>query len=361
MRNLNKRGLIYVTENSSSLEYKAFAKALGTEPLVLRTLTVDDVQSDPNIVFDVDLRSASTMRHLAPLMARRGLGCRIFLVDSETNAVRANTRLLDANYVLPSRTKPDTILRTIEAFFGISPSPTVLRSIDAGVEALDEGFRGLVADKAFDTVGMENASGLIADAIDEAGVNDFMSAVRGHHIGTFQHCMLVTATAAAFARQSGMRRQDVLTITKAGLLHDIGKAAIPLEILDKPGMLDTEEAQTMRQHPVIGYDYLANRSRLSEATLRSVRGHHEYLDGSGYPDGLSGAEIDDITRIITIADVYAALVERRAYKPPKSAQEAMLILNTMADNGKLEAALVREFGRIMTPQLAATPIRQKAG
>lgn len=349
MRDNSRRSLLYVTETPNSLEYKTFARELMTEPTGVRSLTEVHLAHDPNIVFDVDLRSTTTMRHLKPLLQRRGLGCRIFLADIEAGVVTANARQLGADAIMSSRSRPDAIFRAIEAHFSVTAGDTVKHSIDAGVEALDDSFRSLVEDQVFDTNGMTNTSGIIADAIDQAGIQEWMNAVRGHHVGTFQHCMLVTATASAFARKSGMRRSDVVTVTAAGLLHDIGKAAIPLDILDKPGVLSSQETQIMRQHPVAGYDYLVRRSKIAPDTLRSVRSHHEYLDGSGYPDGLSGSQIDDLTRIVTIADVYAALVERRAYKAPKTPLEALTVLTAMAEAGKLERALVREFGRIMVP------------
>ncbi|MNW14286.1 hypothetical protein D3C71_2124650 [compost metagenome] len=77
------------------------------------------------------------------------------------------------------------------------------------------------------------------------------------------------------------------------------------------------------------------------------------MDGSGYPDGLRGNEIDDITRIITISDIYAAMTEQRAYKPPKPPREALAVLLALAQAGKVEMALVREFGRITVEKAAA--------
>jgi HD-GYP domain-containing protein (c-di-GMP phosphodiesterase class II) len=79
-------------------------------------------------------------------------------------------------------------------------------------------------------------------------------------------------------------------------------------------------------------------------TLAVVRSHHEYLDGSGYPDGLRAAEIPDLVRLITICDIYAALMEARPYKHPKSAREAFAILERMGT--KLDGDLVRAFGRV---------------
>jgi HD-GYP domain-containing protein (c-di-GMP phosphodiesterase class II) len=97
----------------------------------------------------------------------------------------------------------------------------------------------------------------------------------------------------------------------------------------------------IKTHPVVGARYLGTHSAIDPAIRRTVRHHHELLDGTGYPDGLQGKEIDDLTRILTICDIYAALVERRAYKEPKSTLSAINILEALATAGKVEIDLVR--------------------
>ncbi|SMQ86246.1 HDIG domain-containing protein [Devosia lucknowensis] len=353
MRDIDDRGLLYITENSNSFEYQAFARALGTQPVGIRDVGGEHLRLDPNVVFDVDLRATSSLRKLKGLLARRGTGCRIFMVDPKARIAVSNAESLGADAILEPRCGAEAIHQAIRQHHGIVHAVDVTRSIDAGISALDGGFRSLVRDAVFDTEGMESASGQIIDAIDSAGVDHWMATVRGYHVGTFQHCMLVTATASSFARRLGMRRGDVIKVTAAALVHDIGKSAVPVEILDKNGPLTPEEAQTMRSHPIIGHDYLARRSRIAADALRSVRSHHEYLDGSGYPDGLRGDEIDDITRLVTISDIYAALVERRAYKAPKRPEDAIAVLEALAGAGKLEPALVRAFARITLHKQAA--------
>lgn len=348
MRSLPRHGLIYITEGNS-FEYMAFAKVLRTEPVGLRQLTPVHLRPDPNLVVDVDLRSSAAVRQLTGLLARRGTGCRVFLVDPTVPSANAAALALGANAILPPRCDPEMIHAALRKFHNFSAEVVVTRSIDTGITALDGGFRTLLRDEIFDTVGMEAACSQIIDAIDGAGVDEWMATVRGYHVGTFQHCMLVTATASSFARKLGMRRSDVVKITAAALVHDIGKSSIPVEILDKNGPLSPDEIKKMQEHPAIGHSYLAKKSRIAADALTSVRSHHEYLDGSGYPDGLRGSEIDDITRIITISDIYAAMIERRAYKPPKSPEEAVAVLESMARAGKLELALVREFGRHWLP------------
>lgn len=240
----------------------------------------------------------------------------------------------------------------MRAHFGIRPTNgvadvAVRQSIDSGVDAMNGSFNALADDLAFSVAGVDAASGQIADAIKDVGVQEWLTTVKGYHVGTYQHCMLVTGIASAFGNGTGMARQDVIKLTIAGMLHDIGKAAIPIEILDKPAALSDEEMTIMRTHTVIGNAYLTKRSDLSADILSSVRSHHELLDGSGYPDGLRAEQIGDLTRILTICDIYAALIERRSYKEPRSPAQAMTVLEDMAGSGKLEASLVREFGRIM--------------
>ena len=95
---------------------------------------------------------------------------------------------------------------------------------------------------------------------------------------------------------------------------------------------------------MIGYDLLKGVSGISPEILDGVRHHHEYLDGSGYPDGLAGSQISDLVRLLTISDIFAALVESRPYRPPMPRQDAYQILCGM--EGKLEGALVKAFRKV---------------
>jgi len=100
----------------------------------------------------------------------------------------------------------------------------------------------------------------------------------------------------------------------------------------------------MRTHPVIGYDILKAQPEFSEEILDGVRHHHEYLDGSGYPDGLTASQISDLVRLLTISDIYAALIEARPYRAPMTGPAAYKILEGM--EGKLEGSLVRAFRKV---------------
>ena len=130
----------------------------------------------------------------------------------------------------------------------------------------------------------------------------------------------------------------------AATLHDIGKAHIPLSILDKPGSLDPAEDEIMRRHPVIGYELLKDIPDVGPEILDGVRHHHEYLDGSGYPDALTAPEISDLVRLLTISDIFAALIESRPYRPAMPRENAYKILCGM--EGKLERSLVKAFRKV---------------
>lgn len=181
--------------------------------------------------------------------------------------------------------------------------------------------------------------------IGKSPMSVWIELIQNYHDGTAQHCSLVSGYTLAFARVLGAGDQQTGRLFDAAFFHDVGKAMIPLEILDKPGRLDPEEWKTMQRHVLHSYDILSRDEHTSGEIARVARDHHEYLDGSGYPNGIAARQIDDITRIITICDIFAALTEKRAYKPPKPFDEAYSILKSMAGT-KLDPDLVRLFEKV---------------
>lgn len=183
------------------------------------------------------------------------------------------------------------------------------------------------------------------ELIGKSPMSVWIDLIQNYHDGTAQHCALVSGYTLAFARALGAGERQTGRLFDAAFFHDVGKAMIPLEILDKPGALDAAEWEIMKRHVVHGYDILSRDADTNGEIARVARDHHEYLDGSGYPLGIRAGEIDDITRIITICDIFAALTEKRAYKPPKPADEAYSVLLSMA-GAKLDPDLVRVFERV---------------
>ncbi|MDP4025264.1 HD domain-containing protein [Methylobacterium sp. NEAU 140] len=217
-------------------------------------------------------------------------------------------------------------------------------------EAARQFYRAVfVPDRPITPVLVENGTDLVERAIRESGIRDWIRAVRAFDDATHQHCLLVAGLAAAFAARLGLGPAERYRLTRAALLHDVGKIHVPSAILNKPGKLDPGEMALVRLHPEQGEAMLAGQGFPPEV-LAVVRSHHEMLDGSGYPDGLSGAAIPDLVRLVTVCDIYGALIERRPYKPPMAAERACAILKDMT--GRLDPVLVDAFLSVAT---ALTP------
>jgi len=137
------------------------------------------------------------------------------------------------------------------------------------------------------------------------------------------HCMNVCILAVSFGRSLGMEKAELEILGLGGLLHDLGKMRVPLEILNKPGKLTFEEFEIMKTHPMEGYNMLKEQNDLPADVLDIVKHHHERLNGKGYPSQLSGENINMMTRIVAVVDVYDAITSDRCYHDGISPYEAL--------------------------------------
>ncbi len=133
-----------------------------------------------------------------------------------------------------------------------------------------------------------------------------------------------------------------LEIRRGALFHDLGKIVIPDSVLGKPGILTPEERQIIERHPVAGYEVLAPM-RTMRRILPIVYHHHERLDGSGYPDGISGDAITPAIRIVTVSDIFDALTSTRAYREAHTTASAFETLNEGVRNGWWDGDVVEEL------------------
>jgi putative nucleotidyltransferase with HDIG domain len=131
---------------------------------------------------------------------------------------------------------------------------------------------------------------------------------------TYMHSVSVCALMVSLGRQLGLDEPTCRDAGMAGLLHDLGKAAIPQEILNKPGKLTDDEFTVVKSHPVKGYETLLASGVENERVLDVCRHHHEKMDGSGYPDKLNAESISLIARMSAVCDVYDAITSNRPYK-----------------------------------------------
>ena len=132
----------------------------------------------------------------------------------------------------------------------------------------------------------------------------------------YAHSLNVALITGMLGKWLKMSKEDFDLLILAALLHDIGKAKIPPEILNKPGKYTDEEFALVRKHPTLGYEILLQYPQLDNRVKNAALMHHERCDGSGYPQNLKGTEIDDFAQIIAIADVYDAMTAARSYRAP---------------------------------------------
>lgn len=324
---------------------------LGSRHVVIpRLLGSGDTEIRENcsvLMFDADLRKLVSIQNIKQVLLKLNVvPDRLFVVPKNIYHLVAQARALGATAIV---SRPPEIVRKLAqieaekqaAPAGISPAAS---DPGPGTAAFSSMFSALQDGRSVNIADAETVTTQIIHGIENTGLGSWLDTVRRHHQGTFQHCLLVTGLAVGFASALRFAERDVRRLGMAATLHDVGKARIPLSILDKPGRLDDAEERIMRGHPVAGYDALKDNPDVSAELLDCIRHHHEFLDGSGYPDGLTGAEISDLTRLLTISDIFTALIERRSYKPAMSSRDAYKILCQM--DGKLEAALVRAFGKV---------------
>src|SRR6201993_1898039 len=156
------------------------------------------------------------------------------------------------------------------------------------------------------------------------------------------HCDRLSKRAAALGRHLGLEEDSIIALRRGGYLHDLGKIAVPDEILKKGSNLTADEWAVMKRHPVTG-ENICRPLKSLRLVLPIIRFHHEHSDGSGYPDGMRRGEIPLLPRVLQVVDVYDALRTARPYKPALSHEQAAITMREEAQAGLWDEDLVAEF------------------
>src|SRR5262252_2556778 len=164
------------------------------------------------------------------------------------------------------------------------------------------------------------------------------------------HCERLADNASSLGRHLLLDDDEIVALRRGGYLHDLGKIAVPDEILKKGADLTPEEWVIMKQHPVTG-ENICRPLKSLRLVLPIIRNHHEHFDGSGYPDGLMGRDIPLLARILQVADVYDALRTARPYKPAHNHEQAAVTMREEARSGLWDEELVVEFFSMLDKQL----------
>ena len=348
----SKRRLLLASDRSDrSGELASILKSVS-EVDTISTLEIPDAPAShfSGIVVDINLRSAESVQRVRNKLqadAYRSMP-RLFVLADALHHGSMQAWALGATDTIARPLEAQGILQRIRAAFpdtygyDVSDRGKALnRGVTAAHDVMVKIVEKLPAGVPLTFSDIVQAENKILKAIKHCSLREWLTVVGCHHTDSFRHCLFVTGFAVAFAQHLGMREDDQRRLARAALLHDVGKAYIPVAILDKPEKLTEEEMSEIRKHPRLGYDVLAAQGSFPPEMLDVVLHHHEFLDGTGYPDGLSGKQISDIVRLITIVDIYAALVEKRAYRLEYTHARAFSMMEDMV--GRLDPHLLHAF------------------
>lgn len=196
-----------------------------------------------------------------------------------------------------------TLTRTLTLFNGIA-------------DLIDEG-RPLPYDDL-----VESCAPLV-EAVTTKSFMDILKGIRNHDTYSYVHSLRVAIFLTVFGHAIGIRGRDLLMLAAGGMVHDIGKMSIPLEILNKSGRLSTDEWALMQSHVTLTADFLRLSPNMPHGVLVIAEQHHEKLDGTGYPKQLKGADLNELARMSAIVDIFTGLTDRRVYKAALTPEAAL--------------------------------------
>lgn len=231
-----------------------------------------------------------------------------------------------------------------------SPATDVIKGVENVRDSFDHTsklVRTIMDDvrlgKSIDTPAAKQAVSECVDRIihnPEAMV--LLSNIKNKDAYTSEHSMNVAILSIVLGRKLGMPRHELEELGLSGMLHDVGKVLTPIEILNKPGRLTVEEMLIMKMHPTQGRDVLLSSDGIASAALDVAHGHHERLDGSGYPRGITEQNTTLFTKIVSVTDTFDAITSDRVYGHGRTTIEAFKILQACGGN-RYRSDLVNEF------------------
>ena len=302
------------------------------------------------VLVELDLGTASGLRLLRQL-PRRGKGRPPVVALGDRGDVRlAVARTHDlADMLLTHPASEVRLLRGVRRLLdretekGWDELPAAQRLfLRSTLDGFNDLASGCVAHRRVSWHTVRACAGAVLEAAGADVAVATLKQLQGYHHQAFVHAMRVATSMVMFGAEIGLRQGDLAVLAQAGLVHDVSVNLLPAEVVDKPGRLDAAEWRMIRGHPLVSKRLLESSDGIPAPVVGVALNHHERLDGSGYPNGLKGAQIDDLSMICAIADIYMALTSHRAHRPALGSREALRVL---VDQGgrALDPSFLRRF------------------
>ena len=259
------------------------------------------------------------------LMSRGG---GIYITEGEPDPYE-----LEMGIEIPEKTKEVIEKVRVEDRSKVQLNEDVKKRVGEGIQYL---FKNTDSSSFIDET--ENVSNELLNAINEDdAVAIDISILKVSDEYTFKHSVDVATMAMIIGKNYGLTKDEVREIGISGLLHDVGKSKVPNEVLNKPAKLDEKEFEIMKNHSLLGYNILKENKKFPMSIMSGVLQHHEKMNGTGYPMGVTGDKIGKYARIIAVADVYDALVTERPYKKGFAKRDAIEMIMAMTQELDMKA------------------------
>src|SRR5438094_8034004 len=280
-------------------------------------------------------------------------------VQAEAEVHRQTPDLILSDVIMPGKSgyelcrelKDDPVTRLIPFVLitGLTDRDERLKGIECGAD--DFLNKPIYAEELFARVKSLIKLKEFTDELEtaESGLCTLGLSVESRDPYTEGHCERLAQNASNLGRHLRLHEEEIIALRRGGYLHDLGKIAVPDEILKKGANLTPEEWEVMKRHPLTG-ENICRPLRSLRLVLPIIRNHHEHFNGSGYPDGLKSRTIPLLARILQVVDVYDALRTARPYKPALSHDQAAITMREEARVGLWDEELVTEFFLMLDKQ-----------